>query len=89
MLYNGKLKKYVLWTDNLLTGYQVSTSSSPTSGFVQAAKSAALDPSHGNLKPADFAIESVSKFIIYITRFNGFKMVFRRYWICRLFDFGL
>jgi hypothetical protein len=62
-LFNEKSKKYVLWTDFGFSGYQVSTSSALSSPFVRAAQNAALDPVHGRLKPADFAIAAVSRLI--------------------------
>jgi hypothetical protein len=60
VIYNQKTKKYVLWTDYGFPGYQVSTADSMTGPFVKT-KIAALDPSHGNLKPGDFALEEFSK----------------------------
>jgi hypothetical protein len=61
ILYNEKTKKYVLWTDFGLPGYQVSTSYSPSAPFVKATARADLDPVHGRLKPADFSLEAISR----------------------------
>jgi hypothetical protein len=61
IIFHEESKKYILWTDSGLPGYQVSISSSPSSNFVRTPQRAALDPQHGLLKPADFAIEVISK----------------------------
>jgi hypothetical protein len=61
IVYHEKAKKYVLWTDFGLSGYQVSTSSSIAGPFVKSPTRAALDPTHRGLKPADFAIATISR----------------------------
>lgn len=58
IVYNAGLKKYILWANAGSNGYQVATSSSPSSGFVFAASTAKLDPKVEGLQPGDFAVEA-------------------------------
>jgi hypothetical protein len=64
ILYNAKSGNYVLWVDLGNDGYQLSTSSSPKGPFTKSTQRAGLDPIHGRLKPADFAIAEASKLFI-------------------------
>jgi len=43
------------------SGFQVSTSSSPTGPFIRSKANAGIDSAQRGLKPADFAIEEVGE----------------------------
>jgi hypothetical protein len=88
ILYNKVSSKYVLWVDNGMNGYQLSTSPSPKGPITISTQRALLDPVYKNFKPADFAIVEASKSTMLNFMNRSLNGIFRRQRICGLCNAG-
>jgi Glycosyl hydrolases family 43 len=59
IIYSPKISKYVLWANGGSHGYNVATSSSPSSDFTFLSSPATIDARFSSLQPADFAVEII------------------------------